>query len=363
MRVLFAVLNWGMGHASRSVPIIRNLQAQGHEVVLASDGVALDLLQAEFPDVPSIELPGYNVHYPTKNIYVNVLLSTWAILRAIRAERRWLRQYLRDNPFIDRIFSDNRYGIRNSKIPSILITHQLKLFGKWPLANRLGEWYIHKQIDHFTAVWVPDWDGIHSLTGGMADRRDIKIPVRYIGPLSRFPASHHILNRPDADVDILAVLSGPEPQRQYFETAVLQQLSGIPGHHVLIRGTKSPYSSQHSPSHIKIYDILPAEELFKYIIRSKMQVSRSGYSTVMDLVYSGIPALMVPTPGQFEQEFLTQWLAGKGPWIFQTQDRLDLQSAFAIACDPDFLTNSTRIPIPDIDLLLMNEGFNTQHNS
>lgn len=362
MRVLFAVLNWGMGHASRSVPIIRKLQAQGHEVVLASDGVALELLNAEFPNLPSIELPGYNVHYPTKNIYVNVLLSTWAIIRAVRAERRWLRQYLRDNPTIDWIFSDNRYGIHSTKLPSILITHQLKLFGKWPLANCLGEWYIHKQIHYFTAVWVPDWEGVHSLTGGMADKGNIKVPVRYIGPLSRFPASQLAPYRSEADVDILAVLSGPEPQRQYFEKAVLHQLSDIPGHHVLIRGTKTPSDSQHPASHITIYDILPAAELFKLIVRAKMQVSRSGYSTVMDLVYSGIPALMVPTPGQFEQEFLTQWLVGKGPWIFQTQDRLDLKSAFAMACDPDFLNNSPKIPLPDLDQLLTSEGFNTQVN-
>ncbi|MCF8238083.1 MAG: hypothetical protein K9I85_08000 [Saprospiraceae bacterium] len=323
--VLFAVLNWGMGHASRSVPLIRAFQEKGISVILAADGAAADLLQAEFPDQTIHELPSYNVRYQTRNIYWNVLRSLVTILISIWAEHQWLRAFVRKQP-LRAIISDNRYGIRLSGIPSILITHQLRFFGPWAWANRIGQLAVRWWSRKYTEIWVPDWEGANALSGGMASWTFTRPPILYLGPLSRFG----ILSKPSAapKVDIIAILSGPEPQRTYLERLISNQLTTIPGKHVLIRGTKqSPPPGLKHPN-ITCYDLLAAEELQVLVSHSIMQISRSGYSTVMDLTYSGIPALMIPTPGQIEQEFLADHLRGKGPWIFHTQDKLDIQTAY-----------------------------------
>jgi UDP:flavonoid glycosyltransferase YjiC (YdhE family) len=340
LKVLFAVLNWGMGHASRSVPIIRALKGTGAKVVLASDGVAADLLQKEFPDLELHILPGYNVTYPSKSIYINVLLSGVHILNAIRKEKAWLRKFRKSN-VLDLIISDNRYGIQAKDLPSVLITHQLTLLGKSTPANRIGEWMIRNLILRFHEVWIPDWEGDATLTGGMAVWRHKRPPLFYIGPQSRFSPMSTRLNR---DKDLIVILSGPEPQRTHFEEKIRQQLSQIPGNHILIRGVIDDVPPHFITSpHVAEFDILPAEVLQHWIGRSRMQVSRSGYSTVMDLVFSGIPALMVPTPGQFEQEYLCLHLQGKGPWIFQQQDELDIGLAWKALAQ---LSNATIQPPP-----------------
>ncbi len=325
MHVLFVALNWGMGHASRSVPLIRALLRAGAKVTLASDGVAAELFRSEFPDLEVHELPGYKVSYPSRNVYLNVLRSSLSILRAIWLERIWLRRFRRVHQ-LDAIISDNRYGIVAADIPSVLITHQLRLYGHWKWANRIGEWFMRRWILRFREVWVPDWAGSRSLTGGMAAWPYKSPPVLYIGPLSRFEP---VPPGGQRDIDILAVLSGPEPQRGIFEQKVHTQLAAIPGHHVIVRGTRTPLPAwYHAQPGVEVIDLLPADVLQKLAGKARMQVSRSGYSTVMDLVYSGLPALLVPTPGQFEQEYLTVCLRGKGPWQFQQQRDLDIPSAW-----------------------------------
>jgi hypothetical protein len=298
---------------------------KGIKVSLASDGVAADLFKKEFPDVMLYELPGYKVSYPSRNVYVNVLRSAFFIWRAILQEGRWL-QRLQKQIHFDAIISDNRYGVRLNGIPSILITHQLQLYGSWAWANRIGEFFIRQWIRRFDEVWVPDWSGPESLTGGMAEWAYLQPPVYYIGPLSRFqPVSGEGRKK----YDIIAVISGPEPQRSHFEEAIRRQIASIPGNHLLIRGTREPAPEQWiHPSNTLILDLLPADDLQDLIAQSRMLIGRSGYSTVMDLVYSGIPALMVATPGQFEQEFLTIHLRDKGRWVFQQQDSLDLALAW-----------------------------------
>jgi UDP:flavonoid glycosyltransferase YjiC (YdhE family) len=325
MHVLFAALNWGMGHASRSVPLIRELLRQGCQVTLTSDGVGADLFRKEFPAIEVLELPGYKVSYPSDNIYLNVLLSAVHIGRAIWLEHQWIKRFIRTHR-VDAVISDNRYGIRVEGIPSVLITHQLRLFGRWPWANRIGEFFIRRWSRKFDEIWVPDWSGPHALTGGMAEWTFSQPTVHYLGPLSRFQPVSGLSSKA---YDLIVLLSGPEPQRSHFEEAIRKQIADIAGKHLLIRGTRDPVQSEWvHPDNLIVYDLLPAEQLQSLAAQSRMQVSRSGYSTVMDLLYSGIPALMVPTPGQFEQEFLAVHLCNRGPWVFQGQDKLDLAAAW-----------------------------------
>ncbi len=323
--VLFAALNWGMGHASRSVPLIRSLQQKGIAVILASDGDAADLLRAEFPGQTVHELPSYSVRYGSRNIYWNVLRSSWSICTAIRTERKWVKTFLRQQP-LRAIISDNRYGIRDSGIPSILVTHQLRFFGPWTWANWIGGWTVRWWARKFTEIWVPDWAGPDRLSGEMARWRYSRPPVKYLGPLSRFDIRAKRSGGPE--VDILAILSGPEPQRTHLEGLISTQLGTLPGRHVLIRGTSRERPEELKDPAFACYDLLAAAELQTFISKSAMQISRAGYSTLMDLACSGVPALLIPTPGQIEQEYLAHHLREKGPWLFQDQDELNIREAW-----------------------------------
>lgn len=328
MQVLFVVLNWGMGHASRSIPIIRFLQQQGHQVHLASDGQALNLLEAEFPELKVHPLPGYGVVYPTRNIYLNVLLSLPYILKARFAERRWINAFIKDNT-IDLLVSDNRYGCTHPDIYAILITHQLKLIGSWTWANRLGEFFIHAWIRRFNEVWVPDYPDAR-LTGEMVRWSTEHPPIHFIGPLSRFTSGDR---QEQPEYAIIAVLSGPEPQRSLFEAALIQQLSRMEGRHLIVRGTREKlnirYTDNQGKGQLQFEEVLTAQQIQHYRERAKMQICRAGYSTIMDLVLQPVPTLLVPTPGQFEQEYLAKHLKGKGPWLFQDQSHLDISKAWA----------------------------------
>lgn len=324
MHVLVAALDWGLGHAARSVPLVRYIRSLGHRVSLASNGQAACLWREEFPDLEVHELPAYGVRYAQRNLYLDLLAATPEILAAVRGERKWLREF-ESSESLDLVISDNRYGLYSEKVPSILLAHQLRVKGSWPWADKLGQFFLDRWISRFTEIWVPDHMEGRSLSGYLSEHGKGYPPVHRIGVLSRLhpaPDQHRSL-------DILVLLSGPEPQRSRFEQVVIRQLGYIPGTHQVVRGTREPRETIASvPSHIEVVDLLPARDLQALFDRSRMLVSRSGYSTLMDLETTGMPALLVPTPGQFEQEYLARRHAGHTRWIFQNQDVLDIPTAW-----------------------------------
>ncbi len=335
MHVLLAALNWGLGHAARTVPLIRYILDQGHRVTLASDGEAAKLWREEFPSCHVHELPGYGVRYATGNLYLDLLLATPRLLAAVRGEQHWLRHFAAADP-PDLIISDNRYGFHLEKVPSILLSHQLRLRGSATWADHMGQFLLDRWISRFTEIWVPDRKEDPSLSGFLSERGQGFPPIHRIGVLSRF----HVVPGRTPTIDILAILSGPEPQRSIFERLVIHQLEGIEGNHVLVRGTRRKRETgSEAPNRIRIIDLLPAPGLQELLDNSRMLLARCGYSTLMDLETTGMPALLVPTPGQFEQEYLAERHAGLPHWIFQRQDALDVRAAW------NTLQDQTKKPI------------------
>jgi len=322
-RIVVAVLDWGLGHATRSTPIIRDLTTKGNTITIASSGLALRLLKDEFPHCHVLELPSYNIRYASSNMAMNMLRQAPKILRSIKAEHSVLHNFLKDHPQ-DVILSDNRYGCYSPSLQNIFISHQLNL--KAPFGARLINYIQSRWLKPFQEIWVPD-DEHRTLSGDLSDPTYYpNKQIRYIGPQSR-------LNKVKSSTlyDIAVILSGPEPQRTNLEDELLEQLNGFDLKSIVVRGSKNPRSRVSSSSNfrIAIQDVANAQEISEIISGSKLIVARSGYSTIMDMAKLGGKALFIPTPGQTEQVYLARRLKEKGIADFQKQGYLDIQSALS----------------------------------
>lgn len=320
-KILITALNWGLGHATRCIPLIRALEQQGYEVVLASDGVAMYLLRAEFPHLPVLELPSYRIQYESHNMVRNIARQLPRILWAIRAEHRVTARLVREYG-ITHVISDNRYGCRNAATHNILLTHQLHLkvnngLLQW-CANTLLEWVIRR----FDAIWVPDAPAPRDLAGTLAHPPLEHPPVRYIGLLSRMKPG-----AADLDYDVAIVLSGPEPQRTILEQRLTEQAIALSYKFIIVQGNPRQKYHHFVSDNVELVSFLTSEELNEVLLRSRVIVCRSGYSSLMDLAVLGKKAVLIPTPGQTEQEYLAQKLSEQGCFLVQHQDSIDLELA------------------------------------
>ena len=303
-RILVAPLNWGLGHATRCIPIINALLQEGFAPIIASDGDSLALLSKEFPNLPTIELPTYNISYSKngKLFKLKLLNDLPKILKAIKAEKEAVESILNHND-IAGIISDNRLGVRSKKVPSVFITHQLQVLSgntTW-LSTKM-----HKEIiKKFNACWVPDVEDEEvNLSGILGHVKGFDVNVKYIGPLSRFTKS-------DTDIkhDLLVLLSGPEPQRSFLETKLLEALKSYSGDVVFVKGVIEKEQTKQVQGHLTIYNFMTSNLLEKTMKESALVLSRSGYTTIMDLAKLNKKAFFIPTPGQFEQEYLAKRLS------------------------------------------------------
>lgn len=317
-RILVAPLNWGLGHASRCIPIIENLVQLGAAVMLASDGRALALLKKEFPQLPAFELPGYDVRYEGNSMVWNIATQLPKISRAIYNEKKVIKQLITSHK-IDMIISDNRYGCRSSRCENIFITHQINIaipnLSLGLIVNKIN----HHFINYFDQVWIPDFEGKNSLAGKLSST---KKSYTYIGSLSRFKRK-----KVEKIYDLIVVLSGPEPQRSILETKIIAQLKTLAIKAVIVQGKTERQETTMLNDQLKIISFLTSKALNEMILQSNIVIARSGYSTIMDLVALGKKAILVPTPGQTEQEYLAERLLEQGRFYFQTQDQLNIKKA------------------------------------
>ncbi len=321
---MFVVLNWGLGHATRSIPIIKVLRG-ANIVVLASTGHSLQLLRQEFPDCVAIDFPDYGVRYCRKRLFLfpYLLVQLPRILWRLLLENRQTRQIIGAHD-IDLIFSDNRYGVFSRRVPSFLMTHQLRF--RLPRTLRCFEWIsilFNKLIlRQFRHVFIPDFKGSDNLTGQLghplAFRDDQRLS--YIGILSGIPKQPATVK-----VDGLIMISGPEPQRTVLEKLVLDQAKALSGHWVIVLGkpdsTMQPITRD---GQLDIYPHLNRSAMANVMNNAELIIARAGYSTIMEIVALEKPALLIPTPGQTEQEYLAERLTEKGYFHSVRQKDLNL---------------------------------------
>ncbi|MBT8377068.1 MAG: glycosyltransferase [Bacteroidia bacterium] len=301
-KILVAPLNWGLGHATRCIPIINALKTLNFVPVIASDGNALALLKKEFPELKAIQLPSYNITYSKKgnNFKKKLLIDSPHLIKTIKKEKK-LIQKLTEKEQFSGIISDNRFGVRAKGIPSVFITHQLKVLSG--STTRISTLLHRNIIAKFDQCWVPDHDGEHNLSGDLGQSKIESIKTKYLGPLSRF-------NKENVEIKykLLVVLSGPEPQRTLMEQKVVSELKSFKGTVLLIKGLVEIAQKKEMNNNITVYNYMTSKELEQAINQSELILSRSGYSTIMDLAKLEKRAFFIPTPGQFEQEYLAKKL-------------------------------------------------------
>lgn len=323
-RILICPLDWGLGHATRCIPIIRLLLKNKAEVFVAADGGPLALLQKEFPQLHFIPFAGYNIQYPKSgSMTLKMLLSAPKILNRIKSEQLELEKMI-DHHKIDVVISDNRYGCYSKKVKSIFITHQLMI--KAPL----GEAILHKKVlsyvKKYNECWVPD-SVAAKLSGDLSHKFPLPENAFFVGPLSRFKYSAVNIKK----YDLMAIVSGPEPQRSIFEKIVLKNLKESKLDALMVCGKADVQKQTKKDENVTIVSHLSAEEMQEAILSSRMILSRSGYSTIMDLATLGKKALFIPTPGQTEQEYLAKLYLDNGIAMCATQSEFDLQKAFELS--------------------------------
>ena len=295
--VIVAALNWGMGHSSRCIPVIHWLRRHCTKVIIASDGAALDLLKAEFPDLQAELLPSYGVAYKHESIIRNVIMSSPAIISAIIREKMIARE-LANKYKATVILSDNRLGFRTKNVKNYYITHQINILHPDPIIAKLGTLVHQKYIRKFDTCFVPDFNVGRAVCPALSYSKDIE--AEYLGPLTRI----RLLNLPK-EIDICVILSGPEPQRSILESLLLPVLNRMNDHKIqFVRGTTQNFVGMPAEDHMLMADIMGTTQIETLLNTSKLLIARSGYSTIMDINHLDIKAILIPTPGQTEQEYL-----------------------------------------------------------
>jgi len=320
-RILICPLDWGLGHATRCIPIIRLLLKQNAEVIIAADKGPLEVLKKEFPNISFITLKGYEINYPEKgSMTLKMLLSIPKILSGIKTEHEALKKIV-EQYHIDIVISDNRYGCWNHTTKNIFITHQLMI------KSFFGENLLHKlvlkYIKNYHECWIPDTANENNLSGDLSHKYPIPKNAFFVGPLSRFTKTE----TKKINYDVMAIISGPEPQRSIFEKIVLKQLSKIKLKSLVVCGLPSGDFIEKNEGNIKIVSYLSSDAMQEAIASSAIIVSRSGYSSIMDLAILNKKAIFVPTPGQTEQEYLAKKLKRKQIVFSEKQALFDLEIA------------------------------------
>jgi uncharacterized protein (TIGR00661 family) len=327
-RILVAPLDWGLGHATRCIPVIRTLLTTGAEVLLAGEGKVETLLRTEFPELLFLNLPGYRIRYAKSAVgtFAALVQQLPKLLRAIAFETAWLEAAVAEHR-INAVISDNRYGLYHPRIPSVFITHQLLVKTPFSSTDALSQTLMYRFINRFTACWVPDSEETPNLAGALSHPvKKPALPVTYIGPLSRFTPTEPVLG-----YYLLVLLSGPEPQRTLLEEKILKQAQLFKNPMLVVRGLPGHTGLPQVPYPVTIINHLPTATLQQAIESAQFVISRCGYSTVMDMAALQKKCIFIPTPAQTEQMYLAQHLMKNNHALCIPQAKFGLAAAVELA--------------------------------
>ncbi len=340
-RILVAPLDWGLGHATRCIPVIRELQKQNAEVIIGSNGKPLKILQQEFPELESCVIDGYDIKYRRSGSFATAIIPQIPkLINSGFAEHKKLKQLVKDLK-LNGVISDNRFGLFNYNVPCVFMTHQVGIIMpdifKW--AEKQVYRLNYRIMNKYDCCWIPDYAGDDNLSGILSHKYSLPKQTTFIGPLSRFKK----LDGFEIKNDLLVILSGPEPQRSVLEEKLLQQMREMKLKILIVRGTPGNENELITPDHINSVSHLNAVELNKAMMESKYIVSRSGYSTIMDLAATGKKAMLIPTPGQTEQEYLGENFHAKKFFYSVPQSSFNLRNALSE------IENFSGLPVKDSD--------------
>jgi uncharacterized protein (TIGR00661 family) len=348
-KVFYSVLNMGLGHATRSLPIIQEFIDRKWQIWVGSNGRSLQFLKRELPEVSFIETPDYGISYSRGGLLLpKLVLQIPKMMRKIREEKRLCDRVCEEiSP--DLIISDHCYGVYHSKIPSYFISHQIRF--AMPESVQFLSGFIsqfnltyHK---HYEKVLIPDFpDGTQGLLSGMlSDFPNSEKKYHFAGILSSLKKKEV-----PGKIVILVSISGPEPQRSVFEEIILEQINEVDGNKIIVLGKSEKSELLIQKKDLKVYSHLPRDEMETLFNQAEVVITRPGYSTLMELVELGKKALLVPTPGQTEQLYLARQMMKNGWFYSVEQDSVDLPRDIrsSIAFQGLKKTDATRSTIKNI---------------
>ncbi len=297
-KIIVAPLNWGLGHATRCVPIINALLENNFEPIIASDGSSLEFLKKEFPNLEFLELPSYNISY-NKNLKFKLLLQIPRILATVKKEQQIINNFINVNKSVVGVISDNRFGVRSNKVSSVYITHQVNVLSGFTtfLTSK-----VHQQIiSKFDECWVPD-DKNSELSGRLSKTKISN--HKFIGALSRFSKT----TIKNYKIDILIVLSGVEPNRTLLEQKLISEFKNDARNIVFVLGKVEKDQKKWTSNNCVFYNFLLSKDLEQKINEAELIICRSGYSSILDLYTLEKKVFFIPTKNQPEQEYLAKHL-------------------------------------------------------
>jgi len=330
-RILIAPLDWGLGHTTRCIPVINWLFENGHIPVFAGNNWQQQYIRKTFERIEIIHLDGYDVTYGKNKAFfrLSLIAQLPRLMTTVRNEHEWIARHA-SSLKIDGIISDNRYGLFHKHIPSVFMTHQLQIqTGLGKTADHLVRKLHYKLIGRFTACWVPDIGDTVNLSGALGHPRQIPCSTKYIGLLSQLAGATH-----GGTQHVLVLLSGPEPQRSLLSSRLWELFLNYPSEVVFVEGTNSAVAPAAIPAHISYHKQITKKELLPLLQNASIVYCRSGYSTLMDLVALGKKAVVIPTPGQTEQEYLAKHLHHQGIFYHLPQREIAQQHHKDLAVFP-----------------------------
>lgn len=310
--ILIAPLDWGMGHLTRCLPLIHVFLKNECKIIFAGTTFQCEWVKRECPNIITEEVEGYQIRLDSdKSTYRQMLTQTSKMLYAIKAEKE-VAQKLSEKYSVDTIVSDNRYGFRTPKTQSIFITHQLA--PPVPKLRTLVTKKILNWVNEFDECWIQDEE-----QGALCpelNKSELNIPKSFIGWSSRFSkVASPILNK------YTFIASGPEPQLSKFSQEIAKIVERTGKNYQLVVPKDLGLKNQVvNPS---------TEELNKIINASEIIVSRAGYTSIMELSVVGKKAILVPTPGQYEQSYLAQSVQHPQIQFVQEKDLDQFFTSFA----------------------------------
>jgi len=324
MRIIYGVCSWGLGHATRSLPVIRKLIEENNELTIISNGRSLQLLKKELgKNIKYFDIPDYPMLLSenSRQFMAKSVVYWPSFIKRMESELQKLKKIL-EKIKCDRIISDSRYGLYSRTIPSFFISHQIRIMNplRIKMFERGSEIFNLFFFKRYAGVIIPDYKD-DNLSGDLSHnlRRIDENKIHYVGVLSDFKK-----RQTKKDIDYLISISGPEPQRTMLEEKLLSQINELKGKIIVTLG-KTEKKDKFNKKNIETYSFLPKDKRENFLNRAKLVISRSGYSTIMDLAIIGSKALMTPTPGQIEQEYLGEYHNKKGTFFSVNQDNINLK--------------------------------------
>jgi uncharacterized protein (TIGR00661 family) len=321
MKILFGVFDWGLGHATRDIPLIDALLKRGNSVDIISTGRALKLLRKHFNDkckyfdVPSISSP-----YTKSSLFAfSFVFSIPTMLSTLKNARKLTAEIIGKEKY-DKIISDCRYDVYDTPDNSYLINHQLRFKAPF-IIQEILEFWLKYAMNKYRYVLVPDYEK-NDLSGALSHKMLFfdKSKIKYIGIISNLKKKNV-----KKDIDYFISLSGPEPQRTILENKILSQINFLKGK-IVIAGGNPDAENKKLGKNVKFKSFFTRKEQEDNMNKAKFIITRTGYTTILELAELGIKdALLIPTPGQTEQEYLGNYFEKKRYFHHVHQDKLDLK--------------------------------------